>query len=88
MPSNDRETVEVPADDRRSAWGLFLAALGAVFVAGATAMAGLTQPVTYATGGGLLVGLGLGLTDHVVEREQRRLSSRLRDWLHNRDARA
>lgn len=79
MRARDRETRAVPADWRRSAWGLFLALLGASFVAAGVGAAGLTSPLTYAAGGGLLVGLGLGLTDHIVEREHERLLDRLRN---------
>jgi hypothetical protein len=39
----------------------------------------LTVEATRLVGGGLLIGLGLGLTDHIVEREQSRLSDRLRN---------
>lgn len=78
MPAPDRRTRPVPADWRRSAWGLFLALLGASFVL-ATAGLPLSVEAARLAGGGLLVGWGLGLTDHIVEREHERLSDRLRN---------
>lgn|GEM_PF-6728327 len=86
--AENRETVDVPADWRRSAWGLFLALLGASFIAAGAGAVGLTSPVVYAAGGGLLVGLGVGLTDHVVEREQSRRIAQLRERFSSDDSRA
>lgn len=84
--SSERETRAVPADWRRSAWGLFLALLGASFVV-ATAPMPLTPASAQLIGGGLLIGLGMGLTDHVVGREHERLTTRIRNWI-NHDPRA
>lgn len=77
MPAPDRRTREVPADWRRSAWGLFLVLLGASFVL-ATVGTALTVEAARLVGGGLLIGLGMGLTDHIVGREHERISDRLR----------
>jgi uncharacterized membrane protein len=68
----------VPADWRRSAWGLFLVLLGLSFVL-ATAGVAVTVEAAQLVGGGLLIGLGMGLTDHIVGREHERLSDRLRN---------
>jgi len=86
VPS-DRETAEVPVDWRRSVWGLFLALIGASFVVAAVPIP-LTSSAAWLVGGGLLIGLGMGLTDHVIEGEQRRLTTRLRDRFSNDDSRA
>jgi len=75
---DDRRTRKVPADWRRSAWGLFLVLFGASFVFEATGLP-LSVETAWLVGGGLLIGLGLGLTDHILEAEQRRLSDRLRN---------
>jgi hypothetical protein len=78
VPAPDRRTRSVPADWRRSAWGLFLALLGASFVL-ATVGTVLTVEAARLVGGGLLIGLGMGLTDHIVAAEHERLTDRLRN---------
>lgn len=86
MPAADREAVAVPADWRRSAWGLFLVCIGAIGVV--TSLSAVT-PAGLAFGAGmLLIGWAMGLTDHIIEREQQRLTTRLRTWLDRDDARA
>ncbi len=75
----------MPADWRRSAWGLFLALLGASFVVVTVPV--LTPTAAQLIGGGLLIGLGMGLTDHVIEREHERLATRIRNWIKH-DSRA
>jgi hypothetical protein len=78
VPAPDRRTRPVPADWRRSAWGLFLALLGLSFVLTTTGLA-MSAEATRLIGGGLLIGLGFGLTDHILAAEQDRLSDRLRN---------
>lgn len=79
----ERETVEQPADWRRSAWGLLIGFLGLGGVL--TAGIGVLSPAVLSFGGGmLLLGLAIGWTDPVLAREERRL----RDRFGNDDSRA
>lgn len=74
--SSDRETVEQPADWRRSAWGLLIGILGLGGVL--TAGIGVLSAAVLSFGGGmLLLGLAIGWSDPVLAREERRLRARL-----------
>jgi choline-glycine betaine transporter len=83
----DRETVEQPADWRRSAWGLLIGILGIGGVLSA-GIGALSASVLTFGAGMLLLGLAIGWTDPVIAHKQRRLRGRLRDRFSSNDSRA
>lgn len=87
MPDDDRETAEVPADWRRAAWGCGIVLIGAVASMGAAAGGVSIEAVRFGAGM-LLVGLGAGWTDHLIAREQERMTARARSWLNQHVPRA
>lgn len=76
--ADTRETESVPADWRRSAWGLLVGLVGFAF---ASANWPASASALAFGGGMLLVGLAVGWTDHIVAREQRRLTETLRNYV-------